>query len=72
MLILLLISETVKLKSNWLNILLSMVLQVEAESICALTIFDFPNGVAAATPKTQCLLAPAGCFGRFSLTDLQK
>ena len=53
MLILLLVFETIKLGNNWLDILLIMVLQVEAESICAVTIFDFPNGAAAATPRTQ-------------------
>ena len=40
-LLLLLVFETFKLRNNWLTNLLGTVLQVEAESICALTIFDF-------------------------------
>ena len=54
-LILLLVFETFKLGNNWLNKLLGMVLQVEAESICALTIFDFPSW-------TRCKWAQMWCF----------
>ena len=42
-LLLLLVFETFKLGNNWLTKLLGTVLQVEAESICALTIFHFPS-----------------------------
>lgn len=42
-LLLLLVFETFKLGNNWLTKLLGTVLQVEDESICALTIFDFPS-----------------------------
>ena len=41
MLLLLLVFETFKLGNNWLTKLPGTVLQVEAKSICALTIFDF-------------------------------